>query len=327
MPRGTFVISLDFELFWGVIDWRSLDAYAGNLRGVRPAVAGMLELFQRYDVHVTWATVGFLFLTGMDDLLSRRPSVLPEYRHTPLDPYRYAARAGASVPPDLHFAPDVIETILATPGQELATHSLSHFCCLEEPASLEAFRSDLAAAIAIADERFGARITSLVFPRNQYTDTHVRAAGELGITAYRGNPDLWMHTPRPQRSDTLIARAFRFADAYVPVTRDVSFVPGAAVHGVPVNVKASRYLRPWTPQLQWTERLVIGRITRELAAAAARGRTYHLWWHPHNFGLHPSQNLAALRAILDTFAALRRTHGMQSLTMQEVAAATEGTGA
>ena len=40
MSNGSFVVSLDFELYWGLIDWRSLDSYAGNLRGVRYAAAG-----------------------------------------------------------------------------------------------------------------------------------------------------------------------------------------------------------------------------------------------------------------------------------------------
>ncbi len=52
----------------------------------------------------------------------------------------------------------------------------------------------------------------------------------------------------------------------------------------------------------------------------------HLWWHPHNFGLHLEQNLAALSRVLDAFADLQRREGMQTLTLAEAAAQAGHTG-
>ena len=52
-----------------------------------------------------------------------------------------------------------------------------------------------------------------------------------------------------------------------------------------------------------------------MAAAARAGRDYHLWWHPHNFGADPEANMAALGAILSTYAALRDAHGWPSRAM------------
>ena len=46
---GSFVISLDLELRWGVPGF-ALDRYRENLLGVRHAVPAMLALFERYDV-------------------------------------------------------------------------------------------------------------------------------------------------------------------------------------------------------------------------------------------------------------------------------------
>ena len=319
MSKGSFIISIDFELFWGLIDWQTLESSTVRLQGVRRAVAGMLELFREYEIHATWATVGFLFLDGMDELRSGRPTALPRYENRGLDPYAYADRVGTTVPRELHFAPEVIEQILATPGQELATHTLSHFCCLEQPRDVAAFRSDLERALAIARERFGVHLTSLAFPRNEYSPAHIRTAGELGITAYRGNPPGWMHTPRPRADDTSLARAARLADTYLPILPGMPYVPAASLDGGPVNVRASRFLRPWTTSLRAVDGLRLRRVLGELRAAAERGRAYHIWWHPHNFGLHPDQNLVALRHILEAFASLSASHGIQSLSMREVA--------
>jgi Kef-type K+ transport system membrane component KefB len=58
---GTFVISLDFELLWGVRDKRTVTDYGANIRGVRDVVPALLDLFAERDIACTWATVGLLF--------------------------------------------------------------------------------------------------------------------------------------------------------------------------------------------------------------------------------------------------------------------------
>jgi hypothetical protein len=57
------------------------------------------------------------------------------------------------------------------------------------------------------------------------------------------------------------------------------------------------------------------RIRRSLHSAGRQGRILHLWWHPHNFGLHQDENLEFLRRILIEFAECRERYGMQSLSM------------
>src|SRR5271170_2820266 len=84
---GGLVISLDFELHWGVRDHRTVDQYRQNLLGVRQAVPAMLDLFARYGLHATWATVGFLFCRNIEELTSAIPDELPRYRESCLNPY------------------------------------------------------------------------------------------------------------------------------------------------------------------------------------------------------------------------------------------------
>ena len=61
MKCGKFVISLDFELIWGVRDKRTIQSYGENLRGVHQAIPRLLNLFDQYKIKGTFATVGFLF--------------------------------------------------------------------------------------------------------------------------------------------------------------------------------------------------------------------------------------------------------------------------
>jgi len=54
-----------------------------------------------------------------------------------------------------------------------------------------------------------------------------------------------------------------------------------------------------------------------MTRAARDGRTYHLWWHPHNFGRNIDANMARLDRIIAHFRSLRDKYGMESATMSD----------
>jgi peptidoglycan/xylan/chitin deacetylase (PgdA/CDA1 family) len=318
MGGSLFVVSLDFELRWGVRDSKSMDTYGRRILGVRQAIPSILSLFERRGIHATWAAVGFVLCEGRDDLLAVAPKERPRYTRGALSPYTDIPMLGADERSDpFHFAPSLARAIANTPHQELATHTLSHYYCLEDGATVDAFRADLQSAAALV-ARYGTPVRSIVFPRNQYNDDHLHACRELGIIAYRGNPEFSFYEPRSGERDSVLRRAQRIADAYVPVVRHKSFVQRHA-DDQPVDVPATRFFRPWIPKLRALEPLRVGRILREMTDAAVNNQLYHLWWHPHNFGIHLENNLRALDRILQYAGRLADSHGMRSMTMHEAA--------
>src|SRR5438105_9743959 len=127
--RGALVVSLDFELHWGMRDKRSAKECAQRLLGSRQVVPRLLDLFLEREIHATWATVGFLFSRTRQDLEEAMPRVRPEYFDRKLSPYD--ERIGEDEAEDpLHYAASLTDLIRACPHQELATHTLSHFYCL-----------------------------------------------------------------------------------------------------------------------------------------------------------------------------------------------------
>jgi peptidoglycan/xylan/chitin deacetylase (PgdA/CDA1 family) len=315
---GVFVVSLDFELHWGVHDHVPLSAYRENLLGVRRAVPAMLEMFAAFGVHATWATVGLLLCESRRQLLAALPERRPSYTEPLRSAYRLLDTLGENERDDpLHFAPSLIRAIAAVPGQEIATHTLTHYYCLEPGQSLAEFRDDLQAAMRLMHDALGTSPRSIVFPRNEFADAHLPICRELGLLAYRGQADAWAFRPRARAEESLARRAVRLIDAYVPITGRHT-VPLVA-QDAPVNVPASRYLRPYSVARRRLEALRIHRITAELREAARNGRVFHLWWHPHDFGVYLSENLRVLRRVLACFARLRDRYGMESLTMAGVA--------
>lgn len=317
LDHGVLTISLDFELYWGVRDKRAIEAYRANLEGVWKAVPALLDCFESFGIHATWAAVGMLYCRDRADLMAALPEVLPGYHDTNLSPYPYV-QAAESLETPLHFAPSLLDAIRARPGQEVGTHTYSHYYCLEAGASVISFRADLAAAKARA-EAAGDPFLSLVFPRNQVDPDWLAELTKAGILAYRGTESGWMYRAVRPRIPTPLVRIARLLDAYVDLSGPNTYDLEACARSMPYDLPSSRFLRPFDPRLAFLDGLRLRRIIRAMNHAARHHRLFHLWWHPHNFGRNLDENLAFLRRILEHYVHLNRTHGMRSLSMGEVA--------
>lgn len=123
---GQFVISLDFELLWGVRDHSDKQTYGQNVLGARIAVPRMLDLFVRNNIRATWATVGFLFCETKDELIAALPEERPAYANKRLSNYAYLDEVGKDERSDpYYFAASLIGAIRQAPGQEIGTHTMS----------------------------------------------------------------------------------------------------------------------------------------------------------------------------------------------------------
>lgn len=307
---SSLVISLDFEMFWGVADAITIARYRNNIEGEWAAIPRMLELFRRYKVQATWATVGMLMCRNYKHWSEIRPAILPTYSHRRCSTYSLSGVVRDH--PRLFFARPLVERILEAPGQELATHTYSHFYCGEEGATPEQFAADLECARRVGEE-LGVRKRSLVFPRNQMPSEFLEVLCNAGIGVYRGNPDHWIYRNGHYTPAGVAGRAARFADSWLPLSGSHSARP-VVVDGV-VNVPASLFLRPWSSRLNRLEPLRLIRLKQSMTNAARTGRICHLWWHPHNFGMNIEQNLAVLETLLKHFRTLRDQYGMRSLNM------------
>lgn len=319
--RGALVVSLDFELAWGVHDsLGSHGAYRANLLGAREAVPRMLDLFAEYGIAATWATVGMLFAATRDELEGFRPAPLPTYEDPRRDPYRVEVGRDEKADP-LHFAPSLIEQIAATPRQEIGSHTFSHYYCLDPGQTVQQFEADLNAAVAIAAAR-GFGLESLVLPKHQVRFDYLPAIARAGFVAHRGSEAHVLARPRASGRDALWTRAARLADSYVSLT-GANLVPWAStapnVYGL-VDVRESRFLRPASTRFATLEPVRVARIAAAMRVAADTGSIVHLWWHPHNFGVNLDANLANLRSLLESFVRLRDEQSFASYAMADVAA-------
>lgn len=319
---GCLVVSLDFELLWGILDkdWR--DAYRPNVLAGREAIPRMLELFERKKIHATWACVGLALCSGRDEALSRLGTLSGRRAASGLSLGEYVARhTGRSEAEDpVHYVPSLIRAVTSTPGQEIGSHTFSHYYCMEEGANPEAFRSDLKAFHQLALERkIGA--ASLVLPRNQVRSDFLPVMAQEGVRAYRGTPPgSLLDGARAEERQSIAIRALRLAEAYFPAARRMKEPARPVDPTMPRNVPASRFFRPCLTRSPALEGLRAAKIEAEMERAARTGGVYHLWWHPHNMGTRPELAMALLERVLERYARLGDERGFRSLTMGEAAA-------
>ncbi len=316
---GNLVISLDFELLWGMRDVATRASYGANVLGARKAIPAMLELFHRRSIRATWAIVGFLLCESKDELLASMPAIQPTYSNPALSTYSYLDEVGADERTDpYNFGASLARLIAACPGQEIGTHTFSHYYCLESGQTLDQFKADLKCAIHQLG-KWGVACRSIVFPRNQYAEPYLLACRDAGITHFRGKERIFLFGPKARETarETKLLRLCRLADAYINLS-GANTPPPVQASGPLVNVPSSRFLRPYHPRLAALDGLRMRRITRAMRRAAETGGTFHLWWHPHNFGLDLDANMAFLTRIIDCYERLADELGMQSKAMSEL---------
>jgi hypothetical protein len=316
---GALVISLDFEQHWGVRDQvRRHDALYGLLSEGRRAVAALVAAFVSRNIRATWATVGFLFASTRRELDDHLPKERPAYERAELDPYVESIGLDEEHDPE-HLAGSLIDLIDGAAGQEVGSHTFSHYYCLEPGQSETTWRADLAAAQSIARWR-GLELTSLVLPRNQWNPAYTDAVLDLGFHCIRGPQPTWGHQARRMGDETILRRGARLADTYVGVSSPPTTAWNEVLQTSGLcDVPASAFLRPFDPARKRLEPLRLARLQAGMRDAARRGRIFHLWWHPHNFSQDWSENFAILERVLDEFDRLSTVEGMQSLSMGDVA--------
>jgi len=178
------------------------------------------------------------------------------------------------------------------------------------------FRADLAAACTAA-KAIGITLESIVFPRNQFNAGYLDACRSAGLIAWRGNERGRMYRAEAQSAEGLAKRGVRLVDAYLNLSGANGSRPAA--RGDMADVPSSRFLRPWSARLAALEPLRLRRILGAMRRAAARGEVFHLWFHPHNFGVNQDRNFAVLERIAVEAVRLRDRHGWPSLTMAKAA--------
>jgi peptidoglycan/xylan/chitin deacetylase (PgdA/CDA1 family) len=308
LEKAKLIISLDFELHWGVFDAYD-DRYNDNILGARLAIPKILELFKKYDIHATWAIVGLLFNEDKSDYVKYQPLLLPSYEDKRLNPFNCGIGEDEAAD-KLHYAHSIIKLIQEYPNQEIASHSYSHYYCQAKGQTIAEFEEDIKSAVNIAKDKFNINIKSFVFPKNEINQDYLNILNKYSISTYRSNPNHIGFSDKYR--NTIIGKIFRILDSFICISSyDKTSLVGPHE---PKGIIGNRFLRPYKNKI--INIFMLRRIISEMKFSAKHNYNYHLWWHPHNFGMNLEKNLDNLECVLKEFELLRGLYNMESVCMK-----------
>lgn len=317
---GHFVISLDFELVWGLAGWNitQVESYSTNIKNAKTALKDIVEMLEKYDMKCTIGYVGAMNFSCISELRLDKNTVIPSYKNKQFASFiSLLPYAEKELNVDLFFAKSEIAYLKSRANIELASHTYSHYYCLEEGQSIDDFENDLIKTIENA-ELHGIKLASIIFPRNQVNDTYLKICKNRGFTHFRGMLNNTLYEPSKTSFRYSPIGALRFLDTYFNISGSNTYSIDTTMGKELIDVPGSRFFRPYSKRLSFLERLKIRRIKDSMADAARNGRIYHLWWHPHNFGANMRENILQLEEICCFFDLLRKQYDFRSSFLSEI---------
>ena len=297
LDRGTFVVSLDFELAWGTRGRPSADKVGQYLAGTRPAIDRMLQLFQQYEIPATWVMVGGLLLGGSS-------------RHPLLSDSRYGdIPVGDCQSQPNWYAEDIVQKIRdCDVPQEIGCHTLTHMYVNESQESRQQLDWELEEFVKLFEQRGLPKPVSFIFPKHYMH--HFDLIARHGFKCYRGPETGWF-----ERLPTAPIRgAMRLLNSRLRRAPVVG-LPSPSPEGL-VEIPSSHFYAPFQSVGKYVS--LNDRVAQAIAgmnAAAKQKKIYHLWTHPFNMGADTKSLLGGLELILRHFQTLRERGQLECRSM------------
>ncbi|MGK7393552.1 MAG: polysaccharide deacetylase family protein [Candidatus Cyclobacteriaceae bacterium M3_2C_046] len=250
--QAVITISADFELAWA---WRygknqhpdAISAALQKARREREHVPKILDLCDAFDIPITWATVGHLFLSECDG----RHSGLAQPRHFENnywkfdqgDWYQHDPGSNLEEAPEW-YCPDLIKRIQeARVEHEIGCHTFSHIDCRDEVCSADLFRAELKACQQVA-KKYGIDLKTFIYPA--HTVGNLEQLKKMGFSNYRSNEYNTLGYPQ-KHPDGLW------------------------------EIKTSLELRL---RRSWSLKYHVARVTKVIQRAIMNNSVCHFWFHP-----------------------------------------------
>jgi peptidoglycan/xylan/chitin deacetylase (PgdA/CDA1 family) len=295
---GTFMLSLDCEGKWGLVDClapRHKQLFTtGHLDASYRKVTSLLR---KYSIEATFAFTSAFTLTPAE--FDRLRPALEDFRRIGADPW--IGRALAEIEQDQGqgwFAPACFDAVCEPGGHEIGSHGFSHIPWREPYATPAVIDAELALCRSIPAFS-GPSVATFVFPRNQVA--HLELLAAHGFLGYR--------SASPPAS-----RAAKLASEFNLLSRSEKWQPSGRT---PLPLPAGFFLN-WRHGLRRSvpAALTVSRWKHMLRHAGTHGGIVHGWTHPENF-IDGDGMFQMFEEILRSVADEREAGRLQVLTNRE----------
>ena len=253
LQKGIIVFSADFEMAWAFRYSKKQKQNAVKL-GLRERfnIPVLVNLFEKYNIPVTWATVGHLFLKSCNKKSSiPHPEMLrPDYFEN--KNWNYSVGDWYDSDPCTNYekdpawyAPDLIENIINSKvNHEIGCHTFSHIDFSDKNCNDKLAEAELIRCIQLASDK-GINMKSIVFPGG--TLGNLKTVSKYGFITYR----------KPMKYDVDI-----------PVVDDHGLVMLPSSFGLDKD--------PYG----WNEKTHLSILKKYIDVVNASKQVCHFWFHP-----------------------------------------------
>jgi peptidoglycan/xylan/chitin deacetylase (PgdA/CDA1 family) len=247
--KGGLIISADFEMAWA---WRYSKGNVNCLdkgKIERDNFPEIIRTLEKFNIPVTFATVGHLFLDkcskGEHDWMARIPYFDDHWKFTNGDWYDHDPYSNYKDAPEW-YAPDLIDLVLKSKiNHEIGTHSFSHVNLADKNCPASVAEDELKACIEAA-KKFNIEFHSIVFPGGLWGNIEILKKYNLKI--YRRHIDVDI--------------AYPFRDSY-------GLLVSPSTGALEFNLKYG-----------WSIDYFFKRIKKIIQKAMNTGTIAHFWFHP-----------------------------------------------
>lgn len=319
--RGTFLLSVDVELAWGLVGFIKInEQYLKAFERVREILDPLLQLISDYEVPVTWFILGHVFLDHCK--CEGRPHSdmpRPDYSWFEGDWYKYDPCS------DIYSAPhwygkDIVEKILNFAKenpmeQEIGCHSFSHQMFGDPGCSTKLARKEIDKCLELMRDE-GVRPKTFAFPRGSVG--HINILREKEFLAFcSGIPQL----VEPTSLDRSALNAFR-----KHVSLGIEFSSHYFLSPPPVVVPKQALPGLWeVPNSMCFNKkrnipisLVVLKAKKGIKRAIKEGKCFHMFTHLHNFGADPATLLRTFENVLSVADEERRRDSLQFVNVESL---------
>lgn len=191
IPKGVVVFSADFEMAWAFRYSKKKQDKANEMGLLeRENIPVLLELFEKYNIPITWAAVGHLFLSECHKVNGKPHNEMPRpgffenknWRFEKGDWYDSDPCSDYKSEP-AWYASDLIDLILNSKVKhEIGCHTFSHSDFTYKNCSEKLADAEIKKCIELANKR-GIKLESFVFPGGTFGNYEVLKRN--GIINYR----------------------------------------------------------------------------------------------------------------------------------------------
>ncbi len=305
--RGIFLLSLDTELAWGMVDKPvSLINNLVYFHNTRGAIDGIIELLDRYQISATWALVGSLLLDQPDFCEEFVNNVTKRLKTILKDQYLASLQQQ-----DIWCCKDIFERIKsASTPQEIGSHGFTHLVMGAENVTRERASTEFRLGMKVVKQQ-GEKPVSFVFPRN--TIDYLEELADAGFITYRGVEPAWYVSTCGG-----FRKICHILDQVFAITPPV-VMPTCTANNL-VDIPASMlYLsmdgfRKYIPL-----RSRVRKAKKGIQRAIDERKIFHLWFHPFNIA-SDRRMIMGLEEIFTMVDEERDRGRVQVMTMGQVAA-------